>query len=273
VRNVTESADLSGGYRMPRRRSSLEPNTKRLALIACGIGGLLVVLFAGSYFNSRSHGGLPVIEADSRPLRVKPDKPDAPDVATGDDAILSGGTQSAAALAPPPETPAVAALKAEAAARAKAEAAVRAQAQAQAAAEAAKARETAVRATEAAKPPVQPVSLATPARPAVEPHPAAEAKPVAHEAIHPAVVRTGAGGAMVQLAALPSEEAAMAEWQRLEHRMPDVFGGRKPAVVKYARDGRTFWRLRTGGFADAAAAGQFCERVRAKGGGCSVASF
>jgi hypothetical protein len=50
--------------------------------------------------------------------------------------------------------------------------------------------------------------------------------------------------------------------------MPSVLGGRQPIVIKADKDGRPFWRLRTGGFADNAAAGAFCQQVRAHGASC-----
>ncbi len=80
------------------------------------------------------------------------------------------------------------------------------------------------------------------------------------------------GGAMVQLAALDSEQGATAEWQRLQHRMPGLLGARRPEVQRAAHDGHPVWRLRTGGFATAAQAAEFCAQVRAKGTGCSVAA-
>ena len=78
---------------------------------------------------------------------------------------------------------------------------------------------------------------------------------------------------MVQLAALPTEDAARTEWQHLAKRMPDLLNGRQPSISRTERGGHTFWRVRTSGFADIAQARAFCDHVRAKGGGCSVADF
>ena len=97
---------------------------------------------------------------------------------------------------------------------------------------------------------------------------AAEARPQVAEAGHPAA---GGHSPMIQLAALPSEEAARAEWTQLTKKMPDLLNGRQPNFSRIERDGHTYWRVRTAGFADVAQARGFCDRVRAKGGGCSVA--
>jgi len=82
-----------------------------------------------------------------------------------------------------------------------------------------------------------------------------------------------AGGAEVQLAALGSEAAVHAEWDRLAKRFPDLLGKRQPAVTRTEHDGKLFFRLRTGGFADTADAASFCKQLRDKGAACSIATF
>ena len=77
----------------------------------------------------------------------------------------------------------------------------------------------------------------------------------------------------MQLAAVHSEDAAKSEWQRLSKRMPDLLGQRQPAFSKTEHDGRTLWRVAHRRVRDTAPGHRFCERVRAKGAGCSVAEF
>jgi Flp pilus assembly protein TadD len=79
-----------------------------------------------------------------------------------------------------------------------------------------------------------------------------------------------AGTLQVQLTASASEDAAQAEWRRLQQQMPDAMGGRQPSVTKVERDGKVFWRLRTAGFADTDQATAFCERIHAAGASCII---
>ena len=55
--------------------------------------------------------------------------------------------------------------------------------------------------------------------------------------------------------------------------MPDLMNGRQPSYSRIEREGHTFWRVRTAGFADMAQARGFCDRVRAKGAGVLGSRF
>jgi len=254
---MREELDIPAGpsYR-PTRRQGMDPNTKRLVIAAGAIAAALT-LIVGLY-SAAGHrpAGVPVIEADSRPLRVKPANPGGLDVADKDIALLSEpGAEDKSAMAPSPEVPAPQALAAQQAARTP------------------PATPALAPAAAPTPPPVQRASLSTPVPAArVSPAPpAAEPRPAANAA--QAKSRAPAGRAQVQLAALGTQEAAEAEWQRLSRKMPDLLAGRHPAVVKTEREGRTYYRLRTGGFADAEHARDFCDKVKAKGAGCAIATF
>ncbi len=290
-------AELDTSYRTPRHRPGMDPNTRRLAIIAGGIGAALLVMVGAWSLTGGKSGGVPVVEADARPLRIKPEKsqqgPDLEDPATP-------GRQ---ALAPTPEAPKPEALRAQAEKAAAEKLAAeklaeeKLSAEKQAAEKAAAERAQAATASTPPPAPSRPVSTAqatapavTPGRPAGQPvaltapiapvpqaqvapqaaRPAPAPAPAPAQAARPA---PASSDTQVQLAAVGSERAAHSEWSRLEKRMPDVLGGRRPAVIRVERDGKTIWRLRTGGFADSAQARGFCDRVRAKGGTCTVASF
>jgi Flp pilus assembly protein TadD len=74
----------------------------------------------------------------------------------------------------------------------------------------------------------------------------------------------------VQFAAMASEESAHSFWRDLVHRFPEALGQREPTVIRFARGGTVFWRVRTEGFGTALEAQSLCARMRADGQDCFV---
>jgi hypothetical protein len=254
----------------------MDPATKRLAVIAGGLGGMLLLVVGGWSMMGHRSTTVPVVQADSRPVRVKPENPGGMQIAGANEDIFSTGSgTNGGKLAPPPEAPAPQALRTPppppappVAAPAPVTAAPPVPVKPIVTTPLAAAKPAAVTASAAPKPVAEKATV-PPEKPAAA---AADKRVVAAPASEHAA-GSAAKGALVQLAAVSSEEAAKNEWQRLEKRLPDLLSTRKPAISKTERDGHTLWRLRTGGFSDVAQATVFCERVRAKGTGCSVADF
>lgn len=243
-------------YRVPRSRG-MDPATRRLALIAVVLGAaLFAVLGAWSVIGHRS-SPIPVIAPQAGPLRVKPTNPGGMQVANASSDLFSGGDAAGPGdgkLAPPPEVPDPQALRAPPPPPAH---------------------------TKPATLPTPPAAKAPTAAAAVSPAPAAtvpvSTTPTASPTPAAAAQKPGnrapaaAGGSLlVQLAALPTEQAAKDEWALLQHRMPDLLQGRRPTISRADVGGRTWWRLRTGSFGDSADATGFCGKIKAKGGACDV---
>ena len=247
-----------------------EGGLRRLLIIAGGIGAALVLVLAVLSLGGRQDAPIPVVQADPRPVRVKPADPGGMRVANDD--IFSAGDGQDQNLAAPAETPNPAALKAEAPGH------------------------PATQATQPPQPPsptVAPTAGAAPARvavpgsaqqsqgmapagpPAISTPSAAPGRASAPPALEAsrAARQVVPGRPEVQLAALGSEEAAHAEWKRLAGRFPDLLARHQPLFVKTEREGREIWRLRLGGFEDVAEATRFCEALRARKAGCAIASF
>jgi len=257
----------------------MDPGTKRLLLIASVLGAVLVCFVGAAALVGHRGGAVPVVTADGRPLRVRPDNPGGMQIDGAENDVFSGAMNGGdAKLAPGAETPDPNGLRAAAPAKAAPPAVVPPAAPARLAAapqpEPRAAAETpdqnAPRTAPPAKAPLQ--AVAQPAAPAAARMAAAQA-PDARAATAVSPPSSAPHPASVQLAALTSEQAAHEEWQRLSHRMPSLLGGRKPTFTRTDRDGHTFWRVRTTGFPDLAQARGFCEQVRAAGGGCTVADF
>lgn len=274
--NGGASRSVASGYR-PRRAS--EPGFRVMTIAAVAIGGVLAAGLGGWSLLARRPATVPLIEADSRPLRVKPENPGGLQV-VGADEMGAGGVER---LAPAPEAPAPQAL------RAQVQQAGPARLPAGAAPPAPVAPGAQVAASVAPAPgsSVSPLPD-TPTREVPGGRAAADAAPRATlpgatlpsattpTAAIPAAAPHNAlphSTTMVQLAAVASEAAAQAEWQRLSRRMPDLLGERRPVVQRAEAGGHAVYRIRTGGFADLAEATGFCMKVKAKGAACTLASF
>jgi hypothetical protein len=96
-----------------RRREEMDPATKRLALFAGVIGTALLGLVAVWAFTGHHRGGVPVIEADRSPVKVRPANPGGLQVEGANVGILSGESDGKETVAPGPEAPAPQALKAQ----------------------------------------------------------------------------------------------------------------------------------------------------------------
>lgn len=230
---------------VPSYRVAREPSGLPWRMLAVA-GGLIAAaaVGAGGWWALQGAGGggaVPVVEADPRPYKVRPDDPGGLRVPNQAELILerpaarvqtAGQIGRPASLAPEAEAPNLDRLRAA-----------------------------------VAPPPVvapQPVAAAAP-----EPV-AAVAAPPAAPAPPPAPRPVAAGRVQVQLGALSSPEAARAEWDRLSRRAPELLQGRTPQILRFDRgEGQApMFRLRTGGLPDQDAAVEFCEQIRSRGGAC-----
>jgi cell division septation protein DedD len=197
--------------------------------LAASVALAALIIWLTSGWTSRS---VPLIEADPRPFKIRPDSAPAP--SGQQELIFERGARpeapGQARLAPGPEQPRPEGWRQPPA--------------------------PARPATAPAAPPAGPV-----------PAPAAAATPAAATTARPA---TAPGRTQIQLGALRSEEAARAEWERLRGRVPEL-ASRTPAITRFEREGQApLWRLRVGGLADRDAARTLCEQVQTRGGTCAV---
>jgi hypothetical protein len=227
-------------------------------------GAVIAALVWG--FSRGSSRNAPLIEADARPIKIRPDNPGGLRVPNQDELIFdrNRGARSAApgGLAPEAENPRVDQLRSQLAERA--------------------AQEAARNAPPPSPAPAQPAASTTPRGAPQAAAPATPAPPATNSALNapslPAPVPSAErfapvpnGRAQVQLGSLPSEAAARGEWDRLQKRVPEFLGNRRVSLAPFDREGQTpLYRIRTGGFADAATARAFCEEMKTRSIPCMV---
>jgi hypothetical protein len=228
----------------------------RMIIIAGSVlaaGAVIAALVWG--FSRGSSRNAPLIEADARPIKIRPDNPGGLRVPNQDELIFdrNRGARPAApgSLAPEAENPRVDQLRAQLAERA--------------------AQEAARNAPPPSPAPAQPAAPAAPSAPATASALSAPSLPAPVPANAERFAPVANGRAQVQLGALPSEAAARGEWERLQKRVPEFLGNRRVTLAPFDREGQTtLYRIRTGGFADAATARAFCEEMKTRSIPCMV---
>jgi hypothetical protein len=196
-------------------------------------------------------GEVPLIRADDKPMKMKPDQPGGMPVPDQNVSVYDPkpGVAPVEKLLPPPEQPMPRPVPREAAAP---PAPSTAPAQPAPAATAAPQQQAAAT-TAAPKAPAKPA-------PAKEPAAAAPAKSVP------------AGPVRIQLASLRTPEAAKEEWSRLKREHPELLGNLTAVAVKADLGDKGVWyRVQTQSFDNTAAAERLCADLKKQNIGCSLA--
>jgi hypothetical protein len=214
-------------------------------------GGLWFAYVQGTRHASTNAatGDVPLIKADERPTKVKPERPGGMEIPDRDNLIYSPGRPAVEHLLPPPEKPLP--------------------------------RPTATSAQAAAAGPQQSPAVAPPtsvppaavsqqqqlaAAPSGAVAPGAPAKPPAGQ------MPAKAGGTRLQLGSVRSEEAARQEWERIKRKNPDILGSLSATPIRAdLGDKGIYYRIETAPVADAAAADRLCNQLKQRDIGCLIA--
>ena len=244
-----ESAGLVGDDRLeefaaPRRRWPAAVLTA--VVMAVFAGGLWFFYHQGARQSAVPGPGdpVPLIRADERPMKIKPDQPGGMPVPDQNVSVYDQKPGAAAVekLLPPPEQPMPRPAPKEAA---------------------------------GPQPPAAaaPKPAASQQQAAAAPAPKAPAKPAAKETQAAAPAKSiPAGPVRIQLASLRSPEAAKEEWARLKREHPDSLGKLTAVAVKADLGDKGVWyRVQTQVFDDAAAADRLCADLKKQKIGCSLA--
>ncbi|MGH7062672.1 MAG: SPOR domain-containing protein [Stellaceae bacterium] len=243
-----EPEHSSGLYAEPREEEPPQP--RRLLTIAAGLA--VMVLFAGglwlAYVAGTRHGGgagaadVPLIRADARPDKVKPDKPGGLQIPDRNMLVYGEDRNMVEHLLPPPEQPMPRPAPPPPG-------------------------------SAAASPPVS--GAAAPPAPSAAPaqKPAtAPPRPTAVKKVE--TVRTGlskAGGIRLQLASVRSEEVARREWDRIKRRNHDLLGNLTASAIRADLGGKgVYYRIQTAPVGDLAAADRICGALKERNVGCIV---
>lgn len=306
--------DERGGFYAEEDEEEYAPRSRRVLRIA---GALVVMgIFAGGLWfaytlgmrhtgSSANSGEIPLIRADNRPIKIKPENPGGMQIPDRDmfiygqqrpevEHLLPPPEQPMARPAPPPPTPnpPVAANRlpaqppspapssaspAPAPASNSAAAAVPPSVPPAPAPAPVASAEEASPAPSATSPATSPAKPIPPRQPQLSPAAVAAAEmlgisPVS--AMRPTAARGGsahASGIRLQLGAMRSESEARGQWEQMKRKNPDLLGNLSGAAIRAdLGDQGTYYRIQTGPVTDPASADRICGQLRQRHFPCMV---
>jgi cell division septation protein DedD len=244
-----------------RSRRRLYGVIAAVVVMTLSSGGLYLFYREGA---RRPGGEAPLIQADQRAVKTRPEQPGGMKILNQDTMIYNPGRQAPAErLLAPPEEPMVRPAPPPAPPPVEEEPS------------APLAAAPAVVAAPALPEPEAPSSMpvaapvAPPAPALVTPPPAVAAVAPAKPAPKPPAAPAAAGGYRLQIGALRTDDAARKEWERLKHIHADLLGGLGSVTSRAdLRDRGTFYRIQAGPILDAAKAERLCSELKRRNVGC-----
>jgi cell division septation protein DedD len=231
---------------------------KALILLVMGLfgGGLWFAYLQGTRHAAES-ADVPLIRADERPTKVKPERPGGMEIPDRDKLIYNPPRTVVEHLLPPPEKPMPRPAPPPPA-----------QAEAPPPAPAAP--------SIAAGPPANPPAPSPPVQP---PQPAASPPGRGTQTASAAMAKPAAappaaniGGTRLQLGSVRSADAARQEWERIKSKNPDLLGNLSATPIRAdLGDKGIYYRIQTGPVADPAAAERLCGELKQRNIGCIIA--
>ena len=228
------------------------PSRRPLGAVILAAG--VMAIFAGglwfAYYEGTKHavvspaagpGQVPLIRADTDPVKVKPDKAGGMNVPDRDDPIYSlrPGATTAEHIMPPPEAPAPRPVGPPPA-------------------------------PVTPGPALQPAPLPAPPQVAALPKPPAKPE-AATKPAEPAAKPDGGTPTRIQLASLRTPDEARDEWARLKRENGDLLGKFTAVAVRADLGERgIYYRVEAGPVGDKAAAIKLCKALKDRGLGCTL---
>ena len=222
-----------------------------LALIIMGLfsGGLWFAYVQGKRHagSDAANGDVPLIRADERPTKVKPDQPGGMEIPDRDKLIYNPTRKVVEHLLAPAEKP----MPRPAPSLSQTDAA---------------------RSSTGAMPPASSTPENPPAATQMSQPQQQAAAPPSKAAPTPQRPSKPAAGARLQLGSLRSEDAARQEWERIKRKNSDLLGSLSATPVRAdLGDKGIYYRIQAGPIADPAAAERICGELKQRSIGCILA--